>query len=173
MKYRLSFAFVLLTQLGIAQSNVSYKNFTHEGYKLDFPTTWRIDTSKTFGANFFAFSPLDDSKLDKFSENVNVIIQNLQGQDITLQQYKEISENQFNSLSDKFSDVESRIDKNGTSEFLIFKYKMKQGNLTLNVFSKCIIRDGSAYLATFSYEEIAKDKYKEIGDRIISSFSLD
>ena len=173
MKFRLSIAFILLTQLGVAQSNLTYKNFTHDGYKLDVPTNWRIDTSKTLGANFFAFSPADDNTLDKFSENVNVMIQNLQGQDISLQQYKEISENQFNSLSDKFSDVETVIYKKGTSEFLIFKYKMKQGNLALNVFSKCMIRNGSAYLATFAYEETASDKYKDISDRIILSFELD
>ena len=117
------------------------------------------------------FSPLEN-ELDKFSENVNVSIQNLTGQNIDLVQYKQITDKQVTDLATDGKIFESSLVKTNKGELFRITYGMTQGKFRLKITSVCFISNDKAYLATFSSELDKYDNYKKVGEQILSSFSL-
>jgi serine/threonine-protein kinase len=123
------------------------------------------------GTEFIIFSPSENEN-DKFSENVNGLIQNLRGQDIDLGKYKEITDKQLTEMVTDCKVFESSIIKDGNKEYFRTIYSMTQGKLKLKITSICFIKNEKAYLLTFSAEFDKYEQYKKVGDEILSSFSL-
>lgn len=147
------------------------QTFTKNNYTIQYPQSWKLDTSKLMGTEFFVFSPLEN-ETDKFKENVNIIIQNLEGQDINLQKYKEISEKQFNTMVTDVKIYKSIITNKHNKGCFMANYAMTQGKYRLMITSICYIVNDKAYLVTFSSEFDKYDKYKTVGEEILNSFDL-
>ena len=146
-------------------------SFAKDNYKFQYPKSWRLDTLTKLGPELFVFSPLENES-DKFSENVNVSIQNLSGQNIDLAQYKEITDKQVTDLATDSKIFESSILETNKGEFFRITYAMTQGKFRLKITTVCFIRNDRAYLATFTSELDKYDNYKKFGEQILSSFSL-
>jgi hypothetical protein len=123
------------------------------------------------GTELFVFSPLEN-ETDKFSENVNIIIQNLSGQNINLEKYKQITERQLFDLANDCKVFESSIVKKNKKEYFKTTYAMTQGKFRLKITSICFIENEKAYLATFSSEFDKHEQYKNVGEKILNSFCL-
>jgi hypothetical protein len=123
------------------------------------------------GTEFFVFSPLENEN-DKFSENVNGIIQDLSGQNIDLEKYKQITDKQLTDMATDGQVFESAIVKTEKMEYFKTTYAMTQGKLRLKITSICFIKDDKAYLVTLSSEFDKYDSYKKVGEEILNSFSL-
>ena len=173
MKLRLFLAFLLLANYCFSQTDTTHKiiNFSTNSYTLQYPKSWSLDTSKAWGADLFVFSPLEN-ETDKFRENVNVLIQNLKGQDIDLEKYKQITEKQITELAKDGEIIESSIKRYAAGECFRVTYLMTQGNFRIKITSICMLKDDQAYLATFSSELAKYNSYKETSENILSSFSL-
>ena len=147
------------------------KTFTNDNYSLEYPATWTLDTSKTWGADLMLFAPKDDDQ-DKFSENVNVLIQDLAGMGIGLEQYKEITDQQIATLATDGRIIESSILKKGNKEMYRIVYTMTQGDFNLKITSHCFIQNERAFLVTFTTEVEKYENYKLAGEDILGSFAL-
>jgi len=123
------------------------------------------------GPELFVFSPLENQN-DKFSENVNVIIQDLAGQNIDLKKYKQITEGQLTNMATDGKIVESSIVKGNKGDYYKIIYSRTQGNFRLKITSLCYIKNDKAYLVTFTSEFDKYDQYNKIGQEILNSFSL-
>lgn len=145
--------------------------FSAPQFSIKYPTDWRLDTSRLMGTELLLFSPLEGEG-DLFTENVNVLIQDLSGQNIDLQQYRKITESQLAVYANKDGVQESVIVKTGSSECYIVHYTMRQGELNLNIESICFIKNEKAFLVTFTTEIDKYEKFKELGESILSSFKL-
>ena len=146
-------------------------SFTKDNYTFQYPKSWRLDTLTRLGPELFVFSPLEGES-DKFSENVNISIQNLREQNIDLAQYKQITDRQVEELATEGKIFESSIVKTNKGEFYRITYAMTQGKFRLKITSVCFISNDQAYLATFSAELDKYDSYKKVGEQILSSFRL-
>jgi len=146
-------------------------SFEKSNYKFQYPKSWRLDTLIKVGPELFVFSPLENES-DKFSENVNISIQNLGGQNIDLAQYKQLTDKQVEDLATEGKIFESSIVKTTKGEFFRITYAMTQGKFRLKITTVCFISNDKAYLATFSSELDKYDRYKTVGEQILSSFSL-
>lgn len=173
MKLTLFLTLITLTNCCYSQAETVNQmiSFEKENYKFQYPKSWRLDTLIKVGPELFVFSPLEDES-DKFSENVNVSVQNLKGQNIDLAQYKEITDKQITDLATDSKIFESSIVKTNKGEFFRITYAMTQGKFRLKITSICFISNDKAYLATFSSELDKYDSYKKVGEQILSSFSL-
>lgn len=173
MKLILFLILTILTDCCFSQADTADQmiSFTRENYKFQYPRSWRLDTLTKLGPELFVFSPLED-EADKFSENVNISIQNLKGQNIDLVQYKQITDKQVEDLATEGKIFESSIVKTSKGEIFRITYAMTQGKFSLKITTVCFISNDKAYLATFSSELDKYDKYKKIGELILSSFSL-
>jgi hypothetical protein len=162
----ITFSFYCYSQTDKANTKISKDNFT-----IEYPKPWRLDTSRMMGTELIAFSPLENSQ-DKFSENVNVIIQDLGGKNIDLEKYKQITEQEIATMVADGKVIESFIVKNSKNNFFKIVYTMTQNTRRQKIISVCFIKDNKAYLATFTSELDKYDAYKKIGDEILNSFSL-
>ncbi len=169
MKFKLLLLFLIIAQNCLSQINPDNTIYSNEIYSINFPTSWKLDTSKVMGTEFCIYSPLENDD-DKFSENINAIIQDLKGKNIGLNEFKEISEKQFKSS--KCTIFESKIIKKQNNEFYRTTYSMNQGNFRLKITSLCYIKNEMAYLITFTSEIEKYNKFKKTGEKILESFTL-
>ena len=173
MSRMLFFILIAAVNLCSAQKNSSIlmSDFIHRDFILQYPETWKADTSKQWGAEVMIFSPIEN-ETDKFSENVNVLIQDLGDQPVSLEYYKEVTEQQISLIATDANIIESTIKKSANGEFYRFTYTMSQGVFKLKITSECYIHNGNAYLLTFTAEIDKFDDYRVIGEKMLDSFEL-
>jgi serine/threonine-protein kinase len=168
---------ILLVTLLLALTTLSYSQtiqdieFVNKIYQIKYPKNWQLDSSKTMGTDLLLFAPLENES-DKFRENVNIIIQNLAGQNIDLEKYKLITDKQLENAALDAKVSESEIVKAGNESFYRTTYAMTQGKLKLKISSKCFIKNDKAFLVTFTSEIEKYDSYKKIGEEILNTFRL-
>ncbi len=150
---------------------VANQEFKVKGYQINYPKSWRLDSSRMMNTEVIMFSPLVD-KADKFSENVNVIIQNLAGQKIDLERYKQITDSQLSNIPSISKVIESKIISLKEKSFFKVDYEMAQNELHLNISSICFIDNEKTYLVTLTTEVSTTERYRKIGDEISRSFTL-
>jgi len=172
MKLRtLLLPFVLLQHCFAQTAPSLEKTFKENNFKIQYPETWELNTSKSMGTEIILFSPLENTE-DKFRENVNVLIQDLTGQNIDLKKYKQITDDQLVQMATNPEVEESVVIKEDGREFYQVTYSMTHSNFRLKITSFCFISNDKAYLATFSAEFHTYDEYQQVGLEILNSFSI-
>jgi hypothetical protein len=100
------------------------------------------------------------------------MVQNLGGQLIDIQKYKEISEQQIKVMfSDGKMEESKVVNSNGREEYHL-AYEFSQGIFRLKVLAICFIKNGNAYLATFTGEASKFDRYRATGEKMLGAFAL-
>jgi len=168
---KLLFAIILffLTSYCVAQKEITKSTFSKDNFIIEYPKSWRIDTSRLMGTEFFLFAPLEN-QTDKFSENVNLIIQDLTGQNVNLETYKSLTDKQISEFTNKSKVFESLIKKAKNRDYFKVVYTITQGKSKLMITSICIIKNEKAYLLTFTTELERYELYKKTGEQILNSF---
>lgn len=170
MKYFCTIAFTIVFFFGYAQKPSSHlATYTVAGTQVKYTTSWTLDTSGAMGSKWIIFSPLENDS-DKFRENVNLIIQDMQGHDVSLDQYVEISVSQIKQLftDGKIYESDRLSNSNGDYQKLIFS--ATQGTFTLQFEQYYYIRNGKAYTLTLTTELSKFSTYQPIGEQILNSF---
>jgi hypothetical protein len=74
MKFIQTLTLLVLTYSGFSQiDSISGKiSFSKDNYKIQYPKSWSLDTSREMGTEFFIMSPLENGT-DKFRENASLI----------------------------------------------------------------------------------------------------
>jgi hypothetical protein len=148
-----------------------WNTFNRNQYIISYPATWRTDTSGAMGADAFFFSP-KDSDTDKFSENVNVMIQSLAGTNINLDQFVENSERQIKTLVTEGVLVESkRMNRNGRA-FHYLLYTGTQGLFKLKTAQYYFIEGEKAFVVTLVTETHRFEEYEKTGMQMMDSFRI-
>jgi hypothetical protein len=142
-----------------------------QNYSIQCPANWTIDTSKTLGADLFIFSP-KTSETDNFRENVNVMIQSLQGFNVTLDQYVEVSENQIKTGLTNGKIIESKKLTRGPLTFHKLTYSGTQGIFTLKGQQYYFLHRETAYVITFTADNNNVQTFEEIGEAVLNSFKI-
>jgi len=171
---RLALLFILLAFAfpGLAQVDpLRKKIFAKHNYTIEYPGTWRIDTSGAMGTDAIILSPLEN-ETDKFSENINIMVQDLKGQKIDLEKYKQITDKQLLEMVTDYQGFESVIVKTGQKEYFSVTYAMTQNKIRLKITSICFIKNEKAYLVTFTAVFDKYDQYQPTAQSILNSFRL-
>jgi hypothetical protein len=170
-KFILIFTVILLATAAFSQPATAVTNYAKNNYKIQYPEVWRLDTSRLMGTELFIFAPLENST-DQFSENVNLLIQDLTGKNIDLQKYKEITDKQLTDMATDGKSIESAVVKKDNQSYYKTTYTMTQGKLKLKISSICFIKREKAYLVTFSAEADKYEQYRKAGEGILGSFGV-
>ncbi|MEO5892949.1 MAG: hypothetical protein ABIQ31_22055 [Ferruginibacter sp.] len=149
--------------------NPNWKTFTKDNYSVQYPPTWELNETGAMGASFFVFSK-PESKDDLFKENVNLLIQDLGGQNIDLDKYVEISESQIKTMITNGSLVESKREKADSREYQKMIYTGDQGTYHLWFEQYYWILKGKAYVLTLTCEKNTVAQFKVTGEAILNSF---
>ena len=149
----------------------SWKTYNEGGYSIQYPDSFYLDRSGKAGAAFALLSN-QTSQQDRFRENINLIIQNLAGQNIDLNKYVQISQDQIKSMITDGTVIEStRMKKNGL-EYQKIIYTGMQGMYGLKWMQYYWIKNEKAYVLTLTCEADQYDHYAEIGEKIMDTFTL-
>ncbi len=162
--------FLLLFQQAPDQDSLLKSYITAE-YSISYPESWFLDESRKTSPAILFLSPLTDTA-DQFSENVNILKQNLKGREIDLSQYKQISEAQFRKYAVNGNMLNSRIEKKGDTERYYMEYLMTLNSNDLHIISICYIKNDMAYLITFTANTKTFKFYQQTGLSMLESFKL-
>jgi len=174
MKQSFTLIFIFSSMFGFSQNDspTKLKNFAQNGYKLQYPSSWTVDTSKRMGPEFFIFSPRENDT-DRFQENVNLLVQDLTGQNIDLDKYAKITEEQIKELAIEGTIYESKkIFKPGKSDYYKMVYGMTQDVFKLKIEQYYFIKNDKAFIMTFTAELNKFDSFLPAGEQILNSFVL-
>jgi predicted DNA binding protein len=171
VKILFTLPFTILTLSVQSQAVTDRKEFSNETYKVQYPSDWRIDTSKRMGTDVVISSPKENDD-DKFVENVNVIVQNLNGQSIDLDKYSHASEEQIKTLATDGKIYESQKITRGEIEHYKIIFTMTQGIFKLRIEQYYFMKNDKAFVITFSAESDKFDKFQVVGEEILNSFIL-
>ena len=148
-----------------------FKKLNENGYSIQYPDTWDLDKSGQMGTSFILLSK-PSSTLDQFRENVNLMVQDLSGQNIDLAKYVEISEDQIKTMITNGNLLESKkINSNGV-EFQRVIFTGKQGIYDLKFEQYYWIKEQKAFVLTLTCAINEFDNYKTEGERILNSFKV-
>ncbi len=140
-------------------------------YQISYPSDWTLDNSGLMGSTFFLFSPLM-AEDDLFKENVNLMIQDLRGYDVNLEQFVELTLEQVKKMiTDGLVLSNDLMEKDGR-EYQKLMYSGKQGQFDLIFEQYCWVVNDQAYVLTFSGEQDHFEFYKETAAQMLNSFSL-
>jgi hypothetical protein len=149
----------------------SVTTFQKALFKIQYPNKWTIDTSGMMGSEFFIFSPKESAN-DKFRENVNLIVQDISGQNIDLDKYAQISKDEINAIGDAARIYESKKIKKGKSEFYKMIYDMEQEAFKVKIEQYYFVTSARAYVLTLATESTKFANFKTVGEAVLNSFQL-
>ena len=153
------------------EESTEWKSLSGDKYEINHPSNWEVDKSGQIGPSFFLFSPLTNDS-DKFRENVNLLIQDLNGYDLNLDQYVEISEGQIKTLVTNGKIISSKRQNNEKQEYHKMIYTGKQGIYDLKFEQYYWVIDKQAFVLTLTCVENEFNNYQSTGERILNSFKL-
>ena len=148
-----------------------WKALSEPNYSIQYPESWDLDKSGQMGLSLILLSKLSTQQ-DQFRENVNLLIQDLQGQNINLDKYVEISEGQIKTMITNGNLIESKRLSENEFEFQKVIYTGDQGVYKLKFEQYYWIKNGKAYVLTLTCELEQFEKYKVNGEKILNSFRL-
>ena len=170
MKKYLYFIILVLSLNSFGQiKETSWKTINDNTYSIQYPDNWELNTEKSMGTSFILFTEQTSSE-DKFRENINLIIQNLEGYNLNLDDYVAISEEQISKMVTNGIIIDSKRLNTNNTEFQKVIFTGKQGIFQLKFVQYYFVKDEKAYVLTFTCEEIQYEKYSLISDQILESF---
>jgi len=149
----------------------NWKTLEQRDYTIKYPDSFELNTSGQMGTSFLLFFK-QSSANEMFRENINLIIQDLKGLNISLDGFVEISENQIKTLITDGILIESKRFKKDNSEFHELIYTGKQGVYELKWKQYFTIKNEKAYILTLTTEVEQFETYKTVGEEIMNSFKL-
>jgi hypothetical protein len=163
----------------------NWKKFDRANYSIRYPTDWNLEQKqdKTPGTAmlypFTILSPIESST-DKFRENVNLVVEQLKGrtidgvdgQNIDLDKYAELSTNQLKLEMSNFQIVETKKIENSRRKYYKTIFTWDYEAFKLKVEQYYWVANGKAYVLTFTSERDKFPKFRKTGEKILNTFTL-
>lgn len=147
------------------------KTIEDPSFTIEYPEDWEIDQSGMVGTTFVIYFPLE-SEDDNFRENINLMIQDLNGQKINLNQFTEISQEQIKDFITNSEIKESKNLKNNKREYHKIIYSGDQGTHHLMFEQYYWIVKGKAYVLTFTSTQDNFKSMQKKAEEIMNSFKI-
>lgn len=171
MKFLLTLTFLFFCHFSFCQklNSDSLIIYSHDNYKIQYPSTWRIDTTKDSNVEFVIYSPREYVD-DKFSENVNLMIQDFKGQNIDLDKYAALSEKAIKNNAVGLTGFTSKKSTQNQTEFYELEFEMTFNSLRLHTVQYYFVENEKAIAITYSSEINKPKEMTTIGHGILKSF---
>lgn len=141
------------------------------GYSIELSQLWTLDTSGAMGTDLIAYLPKEDEN-DNFSENLNVLVQDLSGKNIDLKEFTRISVSQVESMLGKDAILENEYYHTDAGPYHKLIYCGKLGMLQLCTIQYFFVRNDKAWVLTFSVKQEELQSYQAIAEQSMNTFRL-
>lgn len=146
-----------------------WETYSKDGYSIQFPKDWQLNKEGQMGSEFAIFAPAE-SEIDKFRENVNLVIQDVSAYNLDLNAYAELSEKQITDMFTGAQILESGKKQNNDKSFYKMAFTATQGIFQLKFIQYYWVENKKAYVLTFTAEENKFDTFWNEGEKIMNSF---
>ncbi|MFH1538463.1 MAG: PsbP-related protein [bacterium] len=140
------------------------------GIRIKYPSNW-TKTEQVMGSVAAFLSPQETAS-DIFQENLNVIVQDLSTQPMTLEEFTELSVGQVKQFITDAKILDSNattLDGNSAHEVV---YTGKQGQYNLKFMQVWAIKDNTAYILTYTAEIKKYNNYLNLAQEMMNSFEI-
>ncbi|TXI68564.1 MAG: hypothetical protein E6Q46_00930 [Flavobacterium sp.] len=163
-----NFILLIITFISIPIIGQDLKTIKTSDYEISYPSNFRYDDSKTRGTEFIIYTEKEDEK-DTFIENINLLIQNLKGYKIDLNQYIEITEKQINENGIL---IESKRIILNNSDVHVLTYEANLNIRNLKFHQYVLVKNEKAYILTYTAKIDKFDVFFPEIIKIFNSFSI-
>ena len=140
------------------------------GIRIEYPSDW-TKNEQVMGTVATFLSP-QESASDIFKENVNVIVQDLSTQPMTLEEYTELSVGQVEQFITDANILDSSVTTlDGTSAHKVV-YTGKQGQYSLKWMQVWTIKDNTAYVLSYTAEANKYNDFLDTAQEMVDSFEI-
>lgn len=150
---------------------IRWASITEEKYEIKYPSNWDANQSGQMGTSFILLSPLTNES-DNFKENVNLLIQDLAGYDLNLDQFVEVSEAQIKNMVTEGKIILSERKHKNDKKYQKVIYTGKQGIFSLKFEQYYWVIENQAFILTFTCKEDEFEKFQKTGEKILNSFKI-
>lgn len=157
---------VLFSSQALSQDENLRKRDTDEYYVV-IPKGWAFDDTGQNGTKFMMFSP-SDGENDSFKENINLIVQDLKANPMSLDDYAELTLTQYVSMG--VTVVENVQTANPMRQKFVLS--AQQGGFDLRLVQYCWMIDDQAYVLTLTCLKDEQEQYWEAGLKAMDSFKI-
>lgn len=141
------------------------------GTSIQYPEDWTVQ--ENIGGALVAFLSPTESGNDKFQENLNIVVQDLGGEEVTLEQYAEVTKQ---SLSQVITDLEivsaEMASGDDGQDVYTMEYTGKQGEFELDWKQAFTIAGGKAYVLTYTAELANIDAFADVVGPMAESWTV-
>ncbi len=166
MKLQVTLLFIVCTCLCFAQN--TNKKYEKDNYSITYPSNWELNVSGQMNSTFILFSELE--KEDTFRENINLLVQDLTDQEMTIESYGQITKSQIKEQLPGSKILESSFDKEKNRYIMIWSGNVGSGQLKFKQYF--FIKKEKVYILTFTTTPEVYNDYIELGNEILNSFTL-
>lgn len=155
---------------------LSYENSTY-GIRIQYPANWTKDEQDSNPADSVTnivtlYSPLD-SRVDEYSENVGVSVENLTNANITLEQYTDSLTDNYNETLTDFKVIESNTNTTlGDNPAYKLVYTDKEDDINYKTMEIGALVGDKVYFIEYFAEENYYSKYFPTIQKIIESVEV-
>ncbi len=145
-------------------------SFSGEEFELSFPNEWVDATESNPNVTFVVVAPPDD-KTDKFTENVSVVIQPLPDT-INAKKFLKLTEDQMMQFLPNHVMINKVVTKKNGIDCVKLEYQLERDNKEMRYLQEAYVKNGKAYIVTFTAEQIIFREYRNTAQRILDSFKI-
>ncbi|MBF8150849.1 hypothetical protein ITJ86_13130 [Winogradskyella sp. F6397] len=163
--------FILFTFIINAQEQSKSIKYEKDNYSIEYPSNWILNDSGESGTEIFLY-PTNSESSDVFTENINLIVQNLNDTTITLEKYKGLVENQISEMLTEPKITSSEIENKGGLKSHQLIAGGKSGDYKFKTIIHTYLMNKQIYTLTFVtlYENYKNNQIESL--RIMDSFNL-
>jgi PsbP-like protein len=154
------------------ESTASYQTYTDSefGFSIKYPQDWE-KLERQFGTTVLFRSPKED-KSDPFQENVNVAVETLPSDSITLDQYYDAALPQVEKVITDFDLSSSDSFNRSGRSWRRIVYTGRQGQFDLRFQQDFTVMGARAYVLTFVAERDRFSEFLPTAEAIAGSFQV-
>lgn len=156
---------LMATFFAFAQPLPLNKEIKNSKYSLHYNSQWKLDETGRNGTEFY----LIKSPAGEFSDNIGLVIQNLEGQNLDLKAYSALSEEQIATVGTIVSSRSFDLGNHPAQELIAV---IPYNELSLTFLQYYLIKEQKAYVLTFI--DLTTDFDESVIDakRVMDSFQL-
>lgn len=165
----LSLLFLSVGNAFSQQDSTTLKVYATDEFEIQYQPSWELNSSGMAGTKFVLLSALSSSN-DKFRENVNLVNETVDA--MTLAEYSELSLAGIKKMITNAKIFESSTQSLQGVEFQRIIFSGKQGEYNLKFMQYYFIKNGKAYVLTYTGEKDQFEDFKTVAEVIMNSFVL-
>lgn len=144
-----------------------YYRVANPSYDLTAPVGWELDTTGKMNTSMILFAPADSTN-DYFKENINLILDDVSASNLTIDSYVEQAVGMIREFITDLEQLEAK--KDGDEYWLT--YLGRQGTLKASYFQRIMMKDGSAYILTYTSIAGKPSQSHAVAQEVIRRFQL-